>query len=91
LVIHNETKVEPTPDGLAQAFLIGRDFVGDSRSALVLRGNIFLFPRYFKLLSEETLRGAHDTAILNLDFQKMLISHRRHVATLSFLKVPLMR
>ncbi|WP_375401971.1 glucose-1-phosphate thymidylyltransferase RfbA [uncultured Sphingomonas sp.] len=33
--------VQPTPDGLAQAFHIGRDFVGTNPSALVLGDNIF--------------------------------------------------
>ncbi|MEN7526103.1 glucose-1-phosphate thymidylyltransferase RfbA [Cupriavidus sp. DL-D2] len=33
--------VQPSPDGLAQAFLIGRDFIGNRPSALVLGDNIF--------------------------------------------------
>lgn len=33
--------VQPSPDGLAQAFLIGRDFLGNDPSALVLGDNIF--------------------------------------------------
>ena len=33
--------VQPSPDGLAQAFVLGKDFVGDRPSALVLGDNIF--------------------------------------------------
>ncbi|MFL9879130.1 glucose-1-phosphate thymidylyltransferase RfbA [Herbaspirillum rhizosphaerae] len=33
--------VQPTPDGLAQAFIIGRDFIGNSPSALILGDNIY--------------------------------------------------
>ncbi|AHE57212.1 glucose-1-phosphate thymidylyltransferase RfbA [Sphingomonas sanxanigenens] len=33
--------VQPSPDGLAQAFILGRDFIGDDSAALVLGDNIF--------------------------------------------------
>lgn len=39
--IHLYYKVQPSPDGLAQAFIIGEDFVGDDSVAMVLGDNIF--------------------------------------------------
>ena len=39
--IHLSYAVQPAPDGLAQAFIIGRDFIGRDLSALVLGDNIF--------------------------------------------------
>jgi glucose-1-phosphate thymidylyltransferase len=48
--------VQPSPDGLAQAFIIGRDFVGHNPSALVLGDNIFYGHDLVKLLQSADAR-----------------------------------
>lgn len=54
LGISLEYAVQPSPDGLAQAFIIGEDFIGDESVALVLGDNIFHGPSLGTALSRHT-------------------------------------
>ena len=49
--------LQPSPDGLAQAFIIGRDFVGDDSVCLVLGDNIF-YGSYFTSMLKDAVRTA---------------------------------
>jgi glucose-1-phosphate thymidylyltransferase len=84
--INLQYAVQPSPDGLAQAFIIGKDFVGNAPSALVLGDNIFYGHDLVKLLHNATSRtdGAsvfayrvHDPeryGVVEFDAQKCAIS-----------------
>ena len=50
---------QPSPDGLAQAFVIGKDFIGDDSVCLVLGDNIFYGHGFPKLL-ENAIRNVED-------------------------------
>ncbi|WP_043310870.1 glucose-1-phosphate thymidylyltransferase RfbA [Pseudomonas sp. ML96] len=47
---------QPSPDGLAQAFLIGEEFIGDSNVCLILGDNIFYGYGFSSMLQEATQR-----------------------------------
>ena len=53
--------VQPSPDGLAQAFIIGKDFVANQPSALVLGDNLFYGHDWVKLLHNANQRTAGAT------------------------------
>lgn len=50
--VHFEYAEQPSPDGLAQAFTIGKDFIGDDSVCLVLGDNIFQGNGFSKMLRE---------------------------------------
>ena len=50
--VHFEYAEQPSPDGLAQAFTIGKDFIGDDSACLVLGDNIFQGNGFSKMLKE---------------------------------------
>ena len=52
--IHLQYVVQPSPDGLAQAFLLGEDFIGDDACAMVLGDNIFYGNGFSKILRNAT-------------------------------------
>ena len=56
-----EYAVQPSPDGLAQAFIIGREFVGQHPSALVLGDNIFYGHDLVKQLASAQARSTGAT------------------------------
>lgn len=48
--VHLSYKVRPSPDGLAQAFILGKDFIGDDACAMVLGDNIFYGNGFSRIL-----------------------------------------
>lgn len=57
--VHFEYAEQPSPDGLAQAFTIGADFIGNDSACLVLGDNIF-YGSYFTPMLKEAVRAADE-------------------------------
>lgn len=53
--VHFEYAEQPSPDGLAQAFTIGKDFIGDDSACLVLGDNIFFGSGFTALLKRAVI------------------------------------
>ena len=53
---------QPSPDGLAQAFIIGEDFIGDDTACLVLGDNIFHGVGFEKVLQQSVLNAEEGKA-----------------------------
>jgi len=59
--INLQYAIQPSPDGLAQAFVIGADFIGNDNSALVLGDNIFYGHDFHQILGNADQRSAGAT------------------------------
>lgn len=51
---------QPSPDGLAQAFIIGKDFIGDDSVCLVLGDNIFYGQSFSRMLQDAVYKAEND-------------------------------
>lgn len=58
--VHFEYAEQPSPDGLAQAFIIGKDFIGDDSVCLVLGDNIFHGAGFTGILKEAVVTAEKD-------------------------------
>jgi len=60
--VHFEYAEQPSPDGLAQAFIIGEPFIGDDTACLVLGDNIFYGQSFTTLLKEAVVNAEQGCA-----------------------------
>ena len=55
---------QPSPDGLAQAFIIGEDFIGNDESAMILGDNIFYGNGFSQILKDAASAAQHGKATI---------------------------
>ncbi|MBO8093606.1 MAG: glucose-1-phosphate thymidylyltransferase RfbA [Prosthecochloris sp.] len=63
--LHLSYVEQPSPDGLAQAFLLGEEFIGDDDVALILGDNIF-FGYGFTGMLQQAVRSVRDEGMANI-------------------------
>lgn len=59
--VHFEYAEQPSPDGLAQAFIIGKDFIGNDSACLVLGDNIFYGQSFTRMLKDAVHTAEEDS------------------------------
>lgn len=59
--VNLEYAIQPSPDGLAQAFIIGEEFIGDESCCLILGDNIFYGQSFSRTLRNAAERGSGAT------------------------------
>ena len=62
--IHLSYKVQPSPDGLAQAFTLGEEFIGDDACAMVLGDNIFYGNGFSRVLKQASANAENGRATI---------------------------
>ena len=62
--IHISYIVQPSPDGLAQAFILGEEFIGDDACAMILGDNIFYGNGFTKLLEDAKVNAENGKATI---------------------------
>ncbi len=62
--LHLQYAVQPSPDGLAQAFIIGEEFIGDDVCAMVLGDNIFYGNGFSRILREAVANAEQGRATI---------------------------
>ena len=63
--------MQPSPDGLAQAFILGEEFIGDDCCAMILGDNIFYGNGFSKLLKSAVANAENN---FNMDVEKLYVS-----------------
>lgn len=59
--VHFEYAEQPSPDGLAQTFIIGEKFIGDDSACLVLGDNIFYGSGFTGLLRKDVVDASDES------------------------------